>query len=312
MAEEADAVGRPVRIVTVSFPDIGKTVREIAALVEEECARGCDIVALPETWSGHVPEPLDGDAVLAMSAIAARYGSYIVCPIDRVDGSTRYNSAVLLDRAGRVACVYDKAYPYWPELDQAPPVRPGRGVPVHQADFGRIGMAICFDVNFPAVWRQLADQDAELVVWSSAYSAGLSLQPHAMTHQYYVVTATSACHCQVFDITGARILSERADGLQISRFVLDLDRGIYHQNYNLEGRERLLRERADDVAEDQWLEDEQWFVLKAIRPGVSARAIAREYGLEELRDYKRRSRIGIDGVRGIALGGDPDRDTRRS
>jgi hypothetical protein len=43
---------------------------------------------------------------------------------------------------------------------------------------------------------------------------------------------------------------------------------------------------------------EQWFVLKAKRPGVSARALARQYGLEELRHYIERSRVAIDKLRG--------------
>ena len=60
-----------------------------------------------------------------------------------------------------------------------PPVQVGREVPVYQADFGRVGMAICFDVNFPAVWQRLADAGAELVLWPSAYSAGSSLQEEA-------------------------------------------------------------------------------------------------------------------------------------
>ena len=46
------------------------------------------------------------------------------------------------------------------------------------------------------------------------------------------------------------------------------------------------------------MEREAWFVLRAGRPGVSARALAREYGLEELRAYIDRSRREIDGMRG--------------
>jgi hypothetical protein len=42
-------------------------------------------------------------------------------------------------------------------------------------------------------------------------------------------------------------------------------------------------------------------VLEAKRPGVSARQLAREYGLEELRAYKDRSRVGIDRLRGFSF-----------
>jgi hypothetical protein len=46
---------------------------------------------------------------------------------------------------------------------------------------------------------------------------------------------------------------------------------------------------------------EEWFVLKARRPGVSARDLGREYGLEELRAYQDRSRAGVDARRGFSF-----------
>jgi len=46
---------------------------------------------------------------------------------------------------------------------------------------------------------------------------------------------------------------------------------------------------------------EQWFVLKAAKPGASARTLAGQYGLEELRAYKARSRREIDKMRGGPL-----------
>ena len=298
----ADEIGRPVRVVSLCFRDGSKSREEVATVVDAEGARGCDLIALPESWPGHNPESLEGPTVRMMAALAKRHRVYIVCPIDRWDGERRLNSAILLDRQGEIACVYDKVYPYWSEFDYEPPVTVGEQVPVYAADFGRMGMAICFDVNFPEVWRRLADQGAELVVWPSAYSAGSSLQAHAINHHYAIVTSTATRHCLVYDITGELLLSERAPDLLVSRITLDLDRGIYHQNYNMEGRDRLLREQGDAVVEERWLEDEQWFVLRAVRPGVSARALARQYGLEELRDYLDRSRREIDCMRGWAFG----------
>ena len=49
--------------------------------------------------------------------------------------------------------------------------------------------------------------------------------------------------------------------------------------------------------EEQFLEKEARFVLKAAQPGVSARELAWRYGLEELRDYIARSRKAIDKLR---------------
>jgi len=52
----------------------------------------------------------------------------------------------------------------------------------------------------------------------------------------------------------------------------------------------LARKRRTYVMQEAWMDREQWFVLNARRPGVSARGLAKQYGMEELRDYFDRSR----------------------
>jgi len=295
-------IGRPVRVVSIGFSDL--SLEEMLAVVDAESSKGADIIVLPEMCQGEGLETLDGPTIPAIARLAAKHRTYVICPVCRQEEGRRLNSAVLLDRNGNVVCIYDKVFPYWSEFDLNPPAQPGLEVPVYEADFGRIGMAICFDVNFPEVWQRLADQDAELVLWSSAYAAGTSLQAYALLHHFYIVTATLERDCIVYDITGEQILHERIDPINITRLTLDLDRGIYHTNFNIDKRDKLLAEHSTDVVQEKLLRCEQWFVLKARRPGVRARELAREYGLEELRDYIRRSRREINRRRGWRFGFD--------
>ncbi|MEO6923094.1 MAG: carbon-nitrogen hydrolase family protein, partial [Bryocella sp.] len=280
-------LGRPARIASICFKR-STPLSTIEEHVEEEGSRGSDLIVLPELCRGQnrlSEEPLHGPTVTAMAALAKKHKTYIATPIDRRDGDRRLNSVVLLDRSGQIACVYDKVFPYWVESGLDPGVIPGESVQVYQTDFGRVGIATCFDANFPEVWRRLSDKGAEVVVWPSEYSAGRSLQAHAINHHYYIVTSTQTPDCIVYDITGERILYENAKCVNVSRVTLDLDRGIYHQNFNLAKLDKLLKEHPEDIAQEQWMELEQWFVLKAKRPGVSARELAHQYGLEELRHY---------------------------
>lgn len=301
VANADQSVGRPVRIVSIGFQGTGMPLERIIQHVDEEGARGADVIALPETCRGQdasSEEPLRGPTVTAMAALAAKHRTYIVVPIDQQDQRKRLNTAVLLDRTGHVACQYNKVFPYWAEYELTPSVSPGDATEVFEADFGRVGMATCFDANFPEVWKRLSQQGAEVVIWPSAYSGGRSLQAHAINHHYYIVTTSATPDCIAYDITGERILYESTKDVNVSRITLDLDRGIYHQNFNLDKLDKLLKERGQDVAQEKWMELEQWFVLKAKRPGVSARALARQYGLEELRHYIERSRTAIDKRRG--------------
>jgi predicted amidohydrolase len=301
VADAIPSVGRPVRIVSIGFLGTGMPLERIAKHVDAEGARGADVIVLPELsrgQDGSSEEPLNGPTVTAMAALAAKHRTYIAVPIDRLAQQKRLNTVVLLDRAGHVACHYDKVFPYWSEYSVTPPVSPGDSAEVFHADFGRIGIATCFDVNFPEVWKRLSEQKAEVVLWPSAYSAGISLQAHAINYHYYIVSSTATPDCIVYDITGERILYESAKDMNVSRVTLDLDRGIYHQNFNLDKLDKLLKEHAQDVAQEKWMGLEQWFVLKAKRPDVSARALAQQYGLEELPHYLDRSRVAIDQRRG--------------
>jgi hypothetical protein len=198
--------------------------------------------------------------------------------------------------------VYDKLYPVWQTEIIKRSVAPGHAWQVHHADFGKVGFAICFDVNWNALWEELANHGAELVVWPSAYSAGRSLQAWATQYNYYIVSATWVADCAVYDIDGQELVYEsnnRGERLNVTRTVLDLDRCIFHQDLNLpEKLGRLLQERGSDVVQEKWEPREGWFVLRAKRPGVSARQLAHEYGLEELRHYLSRSRCEIDKARG--------------
>ena len=295
-----ERVGRPVRITCISFQE-GLPLDEIVQHVDSAGAAHVDVVALPETCRGQddkSEEDLHGPTVTAMSALAKKHHTYIVCPIDRRNGNLRLNTVVLLDRKGDVVCTYDKVFPYWSEYDVRPAANVGDEAQVYAADFGRVGFATCFDVNFPEVWRRLADKGAEVVIWPSAYSAGASLQAHAINHHYYVVSVTGTCDCLVYDINGERLSYKKSERVNVATTTLDLDRGIYHQNFNIEKRDKLLKEHAADIEQEKWMELEQWFILKAKQPGVCARELAKQYGLEELRDYLDRSRRGIDEKRG--------------
>ncbi|HVN06730.1 MAG TPA: carbon-nitrogen hydrolase family protein [Bryobacteraceae bacterium] len=302
--QPATQVGRPVRAVSIGFKP-GLPLDRIAALVDEEGSRGADLIALPETCRGQddrSAETLDGPTVSAMARLAAKHRTYIVCPIDRKDGARRLNSAVLMDRRGQVAAIYDKLYPYGEEFHKHPGVQPGQAVTVCQTDFGKVGLAICFDVNWAPLWQRLSDFGAELVIWPSAYSAGRSLQARAIDFNYYVMSATWTPDCLVFDIDGQQLLHEhdsRSAGINVSRHTFDLDRCLFHQDYNLPHKlAKLLQDHGDDVERERWLPMEGWFLLRAKRSGVSARDLARQYGLEERRPYINRCRCDIDKARG--------------
>ncbi len=131
-----------------------KRACEMAELAGQEKA---DILCLPELFSAEPswtkPEPVPGPTTRALAAKARKHKMHIVCPVLQREGDLTYNSAVLLDRRGQVAGVYHKFVPTIGELEKG--IAPGWDVPVFRTDVGRVGMAICFDLNFWDVAERL-------------------------------------------------------------------------------------------------------------------------------------------------------------
>ncbi|MCI0334144.1 MAG: carbon-nitrogen hydrolase family protein [Planctomycetes bacterium] len=298
-AARDETVGRPVRVVSLSF--VGKPVEEVLKIVDDEGGKGADIIVLPETWTGKKPLPPDSPLMRQLSELAKKHRTYIANSVYRQVGDKQFNSVILIDRQGEIVGTYDKVYPYWAEFDDLPNLAVGTEIPVFETDFGKLGFAICFDANFPELWSRLADGGAELVIWPSAYVAGSALQAHALNHHFYVVTSTWHAHNLVYDITGELLLDSSRKDLLVTRVTLDLDRRVYHENFNLPKAQQLIQDHADEVYLEKFLNLEQWFVLKAKRPGVDLLSLASKYGLEEHRDYIKRSRAEMNRRRGTAV-----------
>lgn len=304
-------INRNVRAVSIGFHNKaangGLSLARIAELVDREGAQGADIIVLPELCRGghntHI-ETLNGPTVTEMGRLARKHRTYIVCPIERKDGALLFNSAVLLDRQGRVTGIYNKMYPVPNEETHKTSMHPGTSMSAFSTDFGRVGIATCFDANWSTPWRCLSNQGAELVLFPSEYSGGRVLQAHAIQYNYYIMSATTIPDCRVYDIDGDLLVYDHENagkGLNITRITLDLDRCIFFTYRHNEAKLKvLLQEHPNDVEVDKNLDMETaWVVLRAKRPGVSARALARQYGVEELRHYINRSRCEIDRCRGF-------------
>ena len=296
-------IGRKVVILSISAGI--QRFEETLTLLEENAAKDGDLLLLPEFCLGIDPVlSMDDEKIQKISAIAKKYSKYIVFPIYRKsERDKRLNTAIFFDRTGEIVGTYDKVYPFWEEFDLSPPAVPGSEAPVFQTDFGKIGFAICFDSNFPDLWKQLRLKGAELVLWSSAYSGGISLQAHAINYNYYIISSTygpgtQISDCSVYDITGKELFYGQNKGVSVFRNEIDLDRCIFHKDFNIIKRDKLLQEHAGEIEMDCDCTKEGWFTLRAIKPGVSARALAKEYEMEELHEYKIRSEKEIDHIRG--------------
>ncbi|GAB3166317.1 carbon-nitrogen hydrolase family protein [Amycolatopsis stemonae] len=111
-------------------------------------------------------EPADGPTAARMSALARESGTALVYGYPETDGEHVYNSVQLVDPAGR-RTNYRKTHLFG-ELDKKW-FTPGDD-PVVQADVGgvRVGLLVCYDVEFPELVRAHALAGTELLVVPTA------------------------------------------------------------------------------------------------------------------------------------------------
>ena len=154
------------------FGDLaGNRARELEAVAAAARA-GAQVVVLPElVASGYVfrdaaearalAEPADGPTLAGWVRAAERHGLVIAGGFAEADDEgTLYNSAALVDATG-VRAVYRKAHLWGDEPDCFQPG--GDRPPVVVTAHGRIGLMVCYDLEFPEWVRAAALQGAELL-----------------------------------------------------------------------------------------------------------------------------------------------------
>lgn len=189
--------------------ELGEFVDETGRQAQERYGRGLDLAVFPEVavnggldgMAADVAFPLQGAVLERMGEAARRNGSYVVVPMFlEEEGGGYSNVCVLLDRAGEVVGTYRKVYPVSTHDHQVLEggVTPGVEFPVVDCDFGRVGMQICFDIQFEAGWQALAEAGAEIVAWPTMSPQLIQPATYARQHGYYLVSSTWRNNATIF------------------------------------------------------------------------------------------------------------------
>lgn len=288
--------GRQVKVAAICIGFGGKRDAKLKLAIEHlhtAGKNGVDIACLPEEFAGTKAEPVPGPTTKAVSKLAKQYNMYVICPIREQAGNKQYNTAVLIDRKGQVAGYYRKVFVFWGEGLHCST----EGVKAFDADFGRISILTCFDLNFAELWQECDALDVDIVFWPSAYGGGSPLNAYAVLYHYYIVPVGAG---NIIDITGKTM--ENIEKPRPKQFLatLDLDRTFAHHDLNREKVKKMLKEHKDEIRVERNLSKEDlapWWLFKAVKPGVRVRELLKKYKIETLRKYQHRSRKQINEAR---------------
>jgi predicted amidohydrolase len=115
-------------------------------------------------------ETVPGPTTERLGAAAKRNKLWVVATVSERDGERLYNTAVLIDREGRVAGKYRKTH--LPREEWSHGVTPGTEYPVFQTDFGPVAIQICYDWFFPEVAETFALKGARVLfapTWGTTF-----------------------------------------------------------------------------------------------------------------------------------------------
>ena len=173
-----------------SGADKAANIAQAEVLIERAAQSGAQLVALPELWTylgpteGNRPnaEPIPGPTIDRLAALARRHhitlhcGSMLERAADPADPRA-YNTAAVLNHDGRLIATYRKihlfdAVPYGSSAPyrESEGIQPGDEIVTFEAEGLSIGLATCYDLRFPELFRILALRGVELIIMGSAFT----------------------------------------------------------------------------------------------------------------------------------------------
>jgi len=294
---------RLVRIASVSFSGTGggstsevleRNLKAMVKLLKRAILDEPDIICFPECspMLGLPNEKLveaaqdrDGKVFRTMAELARERETYIVCPMMERVGDKVYNSAVLIGRDGEYIGSYHKIHPTIGEIEAG--VTPGVEPKTFKLDFGTVGFAICFDLNFEDVIKSLTENGAELVFFPSMYPGGLQLKIWAFNYGIYMVSAYTGEGSMIVDPLGRVLATSSAYSTIISK-TINLDYEVFHLDYNYTKFEDMKRKYGSGIELDV-IRPEATFMLTSNLKDVTVKDLIREFGLETRKEYFKRA-----------------------
>ncbi len=165
------------QILTTDDPTANlELVRDHTALAAQQ---GATVVVFPEATMCRfgvslkpVAEPLDGPWATEVRAIADQHGVLVVAGMFTPTDDGRVTNTLLAVGRG-VDTSYDKIHLYDAfGFAESRTVAPGSSPVVVEVDGETLGLAVCYDVRFPELFRALADRGASTVLLPASWGAG--------------------------------------------------------------------------------------------------------------------------------------------
>ncbi|MES9858105.1 MAG: carbon-nitrogen hydrolase family protein [Sedimenticola sp.] len=178
-------------IQMATSPNVSANLLEAERLIAEAVDNGAGLVVLPENFAflGKRQSELcslreadnDGPLQEFLSQLAKRYSIWLVggtIPLEAKDNSKVRAASLVYNSDGERVARYDKIHLFDVNLIEAneryiesSTIEPGEEAVVVDTPFGKLGLAICYDLRFPELFRMLLDKGMEIACLPAAFTA---------------------------------------------------------------------------------------------------------------------------------------------
>lgn len=197
-------------------PNVQANLDEAAKLIATAAIQGAELIVLPENFGlmpmhekeriSHAEQPGKGIMQKFLATTAKKHNVWIVggtIPMAcDVEGKVR-SACILFNNKGEAVARYDKIHMFdvliqdsKESYNESATTDAGDEIVVVDTPFGRIGLAVCYDLRFPELFRTMADQGMDICVLPSAFTAITGkahwqplVRARAIENQCYLIAA---------------------------------------------------------------------------------------------------------------------------
>ena len=192
--------------ISVIEGDKAATIEKAAAKIQD-CA-DADLIMLPEMWNlgflsfdayATQAEEKNGPTLTMLRTMAEKTGSWLHSgSFVEKEKDRLFNSSYLISPGGEIVGSYRKIHLFGFNSKETQILTPGDAVSVVDTPLGKIGMATCFDLRFPELFRKMVDKGAELFLVCSAWpyprleAWQMLNRVRAMENQCFLISSNAA------------------------------------------------------------------------------------------------------------------------
>ncbi len=194
--------------------DKKENIKRADQMIREGAKGGAKVISLPEIFNcpysnkhfRQFAEDENGETVEFMRAISQELDIYLVGgSIPEIDNDLIYNTSYTFNPKGEIIGKHRKVHLFDIQVkggisfQESLTLTAGNSTTVVDTEFGKIGVAICYDVRFPELFRKMALEGAKLIILPAAFNMTtgpahweLTMRARAMDNQVYFAAVSPA------------------------------------------------------------------------------------------------------------------------